>query len=61
MKIIVDEMPEKPEKCKLHGEKIDDKKYKCRVTGNLCPMGVGQSCRVLRPLSHTYPYINCSR
>lgn len=51
MKIIVDAMPENAAKCKFHGDRLDESKYKCKVTGNICPMCDDKSCRVLKPFS----------
>lgn len=50
MKIIVDMMPEKPEKCKLHGGTVDGK-YICKITNKKCALETGMTCRVLKPLS----------
>lgn len=52
MKIIVDAMPEKPEKCKFHGPKcFPDDGYMCTVTHKPCPMNENKSCRVLKPFN----------
>ena len=49
MKIIVDQMPEKAEKCKFHGAKdFESKHYICNVTCKVCPLEEGNSCRVLK-------------
>lgn len=52
MKILVDAMPEKPEKCKFHGSKcFENEGYMCTVTRKPCPMNEDKSCRVLKPFS----------
>lgn len=50
MKIIVDAMPESPEKCKLHGGTVNHV-YICKITNKKCPLVDGGTCRVLKPLS----------
>lgn len=51
MKIVVDVMPEKPEKCKFHSKEKRDGVYICTVTGKKCPMCEDRSCRVLKPIA----------
>lgn len=48
MKIIVDVMPDKPEKCKFHGKEKENGIYICTVTGKKCPMCEDRTCRVLK-------------
>lgn len=57
MKIIVDAMPEKPEKCKFHGDLVNGF-YECKITGKKCPYDEGGTCRVLKTFSECIaPYI----
>lgn len=50
MRIIVDAMPESPEKCKFHGGTVNHV-YICKITNKKCPMVDGKTCRVLRELN----------